>query len=64
MWWMNRTLARLPRVPALAFVHVPVPEFMALWNSGAARGGKAERVNCPMSDTGAPACHPSSGLQQ
>lgn len=31
IWWMNRTLARLPSVPSLAFVHVPVPEFMEVW---------------------------------
>ncbi|CAL8463973.1 g3508 [Coccomyxa elongata] len=52
IWWMNGTLVRLPRVPSLAFVHVPVPEFMEVWNRGAARGSKHEPVNCPMSDTG------------
>lgn len=53
IWWMNRTLAQLPAVPSLAFVHVPVPEFMRLWNAGAARGSKHEDVNCPMHDSGA-----------
>ncbi|KAK9918079.1 hypothetical protein WJX75_001042 [Coccomyxa subellipsoidea] len=52
IWWMNRTLAALPKVPSLAFVHVPVPEFMDVWNRGLARGSKHEPVNCPMSDTG------------
>jgi hypothetical protein len=50
---MNRTLAQLPRVPSLAFVHVPVPEFMAVWSAGLARGSKHEDVNCPMHDSGA-----------
>jgi pre-mRNA-splicing factor SYF1 len=49
---MNRTAAQLPRVPSLAFVHVPVPEFMHLWNRGSARGSKHEPVNCPMVDSG------------
>lgn len=53
LWWVNQTLAELPRVPSLAFVHVPVPEFMRVWNAGAARGSKHEDVNCPMHDTGA-----------
>ena len=52
IWWMNRTLSGLPKVPSLAFVHVPVPEFMEVWNRGSARGSKHEPVNCPMSDTG------------
>ena len=60
--WMNQTLARLPRVPSLAFVHVPVPEFMRLWNAGAARGSKHEPVNCPMHDTGAPRLCPAAPL--
>lgn len=51
IWWMNRTQQHLPKVPSLAFVHVPVPEFMDLWNRGAARGSKHETVNCPMHDS-------------
>ena len=52
IWWLNRTVRALPSVPSLAFVHVPVPEFMELWNKGLARGSKHEDVNCPMHDSG------------
>lgn len=62
LWWMNRTAALLPKVPSLAFVHVPVPEFMHLWNRGSARGSKHEPVNCPMSDTGAFVALRSAGV--
>lgn len=52
IWWMNRTAQQLPKVPSLAFVHVPVPEFMELWNRGLAKGSKHESVNCPVHDSG------------
>lgn len=52
IWWLKRTIQALPKVPQLAFVHVPVPEFMELWNKGLARGSKHETVNCPMHDSG------------
>lgn len=52
IWWLNRTVRALPSVPSLAFVHVPVPEFMEVWNKGLARGSKHEDVNCPMHDSG------------
>ncbi|KAK9806513.1 hypothetical protein WJX73_005719 [Symbiochloris irregularis] len=43
---------KLADVPALAFVHIPPPEFMAAWNSGDVRGSKSEPVNCPSGDSG------------
>ena len=52
LFWLNRTVRALPAVPSLAFVHVPVPEFMEVWNKGLARGSKHEDVNCPMHDSG------------
>lgn len=33
-------------VPAMAYVHIPLPEFMAVWNSGVTFGRKQERVCC------------------
>ncbi len=50
--WMQRVAAGLPRVPSLAFIHIPVPQFLGVWNEQPTLGSKAEGVNCPLIDTG------------
>ena len=51
--WVRQQAARLPRVPSLAFVHIPLPQMAAAWNSGAAvNGSKGELVGCPGADSG------------
>ena len=52
MAWVRRTARRLPRVPSLAYVHIPVPQFMAAWNGGPTLGSKQEDVACPLVETG------------
>jgi hypothetical protein len=52
MQWVLETAARLPRVPSIAFIHIPVPQFMNLWNEQPTNGSKSESVNCPLADTG------------
>lgn len=49
---MRRQAARLPRVPSLAFVHIPLPQHMLAWERGPVNGTKGEMVGCPGLDTG------------
>lgn len=49
--WLQRSAQQLPQAPSLAFVHIPVPEFLTAWHHGLAKGSKAEPVNCPSADT-------------
>ena len=44
--WLATQAAQLS-LPGLAFVHIPIPEFVTAWNAGLVRGSKAEPVNCP-----------------
>ncbi|WP_372630825.1 metallophosphoesterase family protein [Cohnella sp.] len=39
-------------LPALAFFHIPVPEYDEVWNAGQATGTKEEKVECPKINTG------------
>ncbi len=39
-------------LPALAFFHIPVPEYDEVWEAGLATGTKEERVECPKINTG------------
>lgn len=50
--WVLERAAALPRVPSLAFVHIPLPQFRELWNSQPTLGSKGEAVACPLRDTG------------
>lgn len=50
--WVAEVAAALPRVPSLAFIHIPLPQFRELWNSQPTRGAKGEAVACPLRDTG------------
>lgn len=51
--WVRQQAALLPRVPSLAFVHIPIPQFSEAWSSGApANGTKGEETGCPLDDTG------------
>lgn len=50
--WVVERASALPRVPSLAFIHIPLPQFRELWNSQPTRGTKGEAVACPLRDTG------------
>lgn len=50
--WLRRSATQLPRVPSLAFVHIPLPQFKDAWNRSPANGTKAELVGCPQVDSG------------
>ncbi|TFE27207.1 metallophosphoesterase family protein [Cohnella luojiensis] len=39
-------------LPALAFFHIPVPEYEAAWNGDQVIGTKEEKVECPKINTG------------
>ena len=49
--WVRRMCEKLPTVPSLAFIHIPVPQFMEAWNEHATNGSKGEPVGCPLLDT-------------
>lgn len=34
-------------LPSLAFIHIPLPQFMYAWLQGPANGSKTEYVGCP-----------------
>lgn len=51
--WVREQAARLPRVPSLALVHIPLPQFLAAWNRGGpVNGSRPEAVGCPGVDSG------------
>jgi len=35
-----------------AVIHIPLPEAVVLWNEGAPRGSRGEKVSCPFADLG------------
>jgi len=39
-------------LPALAFFHIPFPEYDEVWDAGLATGTKEEKVECPKVNTG------------
>jgi hypothetical protein len=41
-----------PRVPALAFFHIPLPEYEEVWERRPCRGSKHEAVCCPRVNSG------------
>jgi pre-mRNA-splicing factor SYF1 len=51
--WARQQLDQLPRVPSLAFSHIPLPHHRAAWDSGSlVSGTKGEAVGCPGVDSG------------
>jgi len=50
--WLEEQAAALPRVPSLAFIHIPLPQFLRMWNSQPTRGSKREESSCPLLETG------------
>jgi len=57
--WLEREAAALALqhdgvfVPALAFFHVPLPEYDRMWRTQVCDGRKRERVSCPKVNVGA-----------
>lgn len=41
------------RISGLAFFHIPLPEYMTMWNEALTYGNKDDNVNCPKVNTGA-----------
>lgn len=57
MTWYNAVSARLRAenngtVPGIAFVHIPLPELMAIYNYSPVDGVKKEKSGCSVSNTG------------
>lgn len=50
--WVRQEAERLPRVPSLAFIHIPIPQFTTAWNRGPVNGTRGEAAGCPGMDTG------------
>jgi hypothetical protein len=56
--WFRETAKRLrgqsggELLPALAFCHIPLPEFNDVWDFHACRGVKGETICCPLINTG------------
>lgn len=55
--WYRRESARLARehggpLPALAFFHIPLPQYSLMWHLTTCFGTKQERVCCPLWDSG------------
>lgn len=55
-WYVreSRQFAELPGgpLPALAFLHIPLPEYKEVWQSGWVKGTKGENVECAKINTG------------
>lgn len=57
-WYRRIAAARIPEsgargpVPALCFLHIPLPEYVDVWNQGGCVGMKGEAVCCPKINTG------------
>lgn len=45
--WVLATAAHLPHVPSLAFIHIPVPQLVDVYNHFPTVGQKNEGVTCP-----------------
>jgi hypothetical protein len=56
--WFSRTMQSLAassgaaEVPALVFIHIPLPEYVEVWQTGRCLGEKNEAVCCPKINTG------------
>ncbi|CAD7696717.1 unnamed protein product [Ostreobium quekettii] len=50
--WFSDEGSKLPHVPGLAFVHIPLCEHLSAWRYGTVVGSKFEPVCCPRFNTG------------
>ncbi|KAL4444638.1 hypothetical protein ABPG77_002455 [Micractinium sp. CCAP 211/92] len=50
--WVNTTASRMPAAPSIAFVHIPIPQFIDVWWDEPTVGNKQEDVACSVRDTG------------
>jgi 3',5'-cyclic AMP phosphodiesterase CpdA len=51
--WLRRQLESAQRgLPALVFLHIPIPEFADVWHDSSCRGSKHEDVQCPKVNSG------------
>jgi Calcineurin-like phosphoesterase len=48
----SRAPGRTSPLPALAFFHIPLPEYEEVWQTGTCRGHRHEPVNCPALNSG------------
>lgn len=48
--WVAESASALTHVPSLAFIHIPIPQFMKVWRDSPTHGSKEETVNCPFLD--------------
>ncbi|MBI3462081.1 MAG: metallophosphoesterase family protein [Planctomycetes bacterium] len=51
-WYRGESRGRFERIPALAFFHIPLPEFDEVWNPQTCVGSKHEEVCCPQINSG------------
>ncbi len=51
-WYREEGEARGKKVPSLAFFHIPLREFVEVWESGACRGVRHEDICCPKLNSG------------
>lgn len=49
---MQERAAALPRVPSLAFIHIPLQQHLEVWNTQPTNGTKGKSVACSLVDTG------------
>ncbi|KAI8475327.1 MAG: Metallo-dependent phosphatase-like protein [Monoraphidium minutum] len=59
--FVRSAAASLPPAPGVAFIHIPPPDFMHVWDDAPTRGAKGEAVSCPSRDTGAVAALRAAG---
>jgi 3',5'-cyclic AMP phosphodiesterase CpdA len=50
--WYLRESAKTAHLPALAFFHIPLPEYKKVWRYRTCYGHKNERINAPWLNTG------------
>jgi hypothetical protein len=54
--WYKRKASELqavrPNLTSLAFFHIPLPEYVEVWNNEPVYGDKHENVACPLKNTG------------
>ena len=54
--WLHSSLRQLGKtlqtVPALIFLHIPLPEYADVWRQGECRGEKNEDICCPLLNSG------------
>lgn len=48
--WLEKQSSKMTAVPAIGFVHIPVPQIMMLWENSTVYGEKLEYNNCPVGE--------------